>query len=29
MTAGACRAMISGKGFAGYAEALDQIAQWL
>jgi len=29
MTAGACRAMISGKGVGGYAEALDQIAQWL
>ncbi|KXU35460.1 3-dehydroquinate dehydratase [Cephaloticoccus primus] len=29
MTAGACRAMISGKGFGGYAEALDQITQWL
>lgn len=29
MTAGACRAMISGKGFPGYTEALERIGQYL
>ena len=27
MTAGACRAMISGKGFPGYIEALQRLAE--
>ncbi|MBW7895594.1 MAG: 3-dehydroquinate dehydratase [Opitutaceae bacterium] len=29
MTAGACRAMISGRGFPGYVEALERIGQYL
>lgn len=29
MTAGACRAMISGKGFPGYVTALKQIGRYL
>jgi 3-dehydroquinate dehydratase-2 len=29
MTAGACRAMISGQGFPGYIKALERIGQYL
>lgn len=29
MTAGACRAMISGRGFPGYIKALERIGQYL
>jgi len=29
MTAGACRAMISGKGFPGYVEALQRLPEYL